>query len=615
MIKNIIKLPRSSKQIILLLIDSFLLIGVLIASFSLRLGNWFLPSGDLLILILVAPLLAIPIFIRLDLYRTIIRFIGLETLWVITKAVSLYALIWGVLGFLSGIQEIPRSVVLINWLLTILIISSSRMMARWILLETKMQYNQKCKNVVIYGAGAAGRQLLNALIQSAEYNPIALIDDSKDIHRKKINGIQIISPDNLEGLINDKNIEEVLLAIPSISRNRRREIVDFLKSFHVVVRSLPSVSEIAQGKIKIDDLLKIDIADLLGRDQVMPNEKLLSVKITNKVVMVTGAGGSIGSELSRQILDLSPKKIILFEISESSLYLIEQELTSNLISNIEIIPVIGSISDKLRISNILNLYKVETIYHAAAYKHVPLVESNPSQGVLNNALGTLIIAEAAIASNVQTFVLISTDKAVRPTSTMGVAKRVAELVLQALSKKHHNTCFTMVRFGNVLDSSGSVIPLFKKQIEKGGPITVTDINMVRFFMTIPEAVELVIQSGAMAQGGDVFVLDMGEPVSINDLAIKMIQLSGLKVRDHNNPDGDIEISYTGVRPGEKLYEELLVGDNVIKTENRLIMRANEIMIEWKLLEPMLDELKEVSITGEKDLIQKSLKKIVPEYNY
>jgi len=584
-------------------------------SFSLRLGNWYLPSGDLLILILVAPLLAIPIFIRLDLYRTIIRFLGLETLWVITKAVSLYALIWGVLVFLSGIQEIPRSVVLINWLLTILIISSSRMIARWILLETKVQHNQKCKNVVIYGAGAAGRQLLNALIQSTEYNPIALIDDSKDIHRKKINGIQIISPDSLEGLINDKNIEEVLLAIPSISRKRRREIIDFLKSFNLVVRSLPSVSEIAQGKIKIGDLLTIDIADLLGRDEVMPNEMLLSVKITNKVVMVTGAGGSIGSELSRQILDLSPKKIILFEISESALYLIEQELTSNLTSNTEIIPIIGSISDKLRISNILNLYKVETIYHAAAYKHVPLVEFNPSQGVLNNALGTLIIAEAAIASNVQTFVLISTDKAVRPTSTMGVAKRVAELVLQALSKKHHNTCFTMVRFGNVLDSSGSVIPLFKKQIEKGGPVTVTDINMVRFFMTIPEAVELVIQSGAMAQGGDVFVLDMGEPVSINDLAIKMIQLSGLKVRDHNNPDGDIEISYTGVRPGEKLYEELLVGDNVIKTENRLIMRANEIMIEWRLLEPMLDELKEVSIIGEKDLIQKSLKKIVPEYNY
>ena len=584
-------------------------------SFSLRLGNWYLPSGDLLILILVAPLLAIPIFIRLDLYRTIIRFLGLETLWVITKAVSLYALIWGVLVFLSGIQEIPRSVVLINWLLTILIISSSRMIARWILLETKVQYNQKCKNVVIYGAGVAGRQLLNALIQSTEYNPIALIDDSKDIHRKKINGIQIISPDSLEGLINDKNIEEVLLAIPSISRKRRREIIDFLKSFNLVVRSLPSVSEIAQGKIKIGDLLTIDIADLLGRDEVMPNEMLLSVKITNKVVMVTGAGGSIGSELSRQILDLSPKKIILFEISESALYLIEQELTSNLTSNTEIIPIIGSISDKLRISNILNLYKVETIYHAAAYKHVPLVEFNPSQGVLNNALGTLIIAEAAIASNVQTFVLISTDKAVRPTSTMGVAKRVAELVLQALSKKHHNTCFTMVRFGNVLDSSGSVIPLFKKQIEKGGPVTVTDINMVRFFMTIPEAVELVIQSGAMAQGGDVFVLDMGEPVSINDLAIKMIQLSGLKVRDHNNPDGDIEISYTGVRPGEKLYEELLVGDNVIKTENRLIMRANEIMIEWRLLEPMLDELKEVSIIGEKDLIQKSLKKIVPEYNY
>jgi len=360
--------------------------------------------------------------------------------------------------------------------------------------------------------------------------------------------------------------------------------------------------------------LKIDIRDLLGRKPVEANKKLLSIKIKNKVVMVTGAGGSIGSELSRQILNLKPKKIILFEISESSLYLIEQELINMLTPNIEIISIIGSILDKSRVSNIFDFYKVNTVYHAAAYKHVPLVESNISQGVLNNAFGTLIIAEAAIASNVDTFVLISTDKAVRPTSVMGVAKRVAELVLQALAKKPHNTCFTMVRFGNVLDSSGSVIPLFKKQIKKGGPVTVTDKKMVRFFMTIPESVELVIQSGAMAHGGDVFVLDMGEPVSINDLAIKMIQLSGLSVRDQETPEGDIEICYTGIRPGEKLYEELLVGDNVIATENKLIMRSNENMINWEQLEPMLIELKEVSIKDKKALIQESLKKIVPEYN-
>jgi FlaA1/EpsC-like NDP-sugar epimerase len=614
LIKNLIDLPRSSKQIILLLIDTIILIAVLLASFSLRLGYWFLPSIDLLLLILCSPFIAIPIFIQLGLYRTIIRYIGLDALWVITKAASLYALIWGALCFMSGIQGIPRSVILINWLLTILVISNSRMVARWLLLDFNIKNNSQSKNVVIYGAGAAGRQLLNALSQSSEYNPIALIDDSADMYRKKINGIHVISPNNLERLINHKNIDEVLLAMPSISRIRRREIIDFLEPFPFIVRSLPSVTDIAQGKIKIDDLLKIDIRDLLGREQVQPNEKLLEIKITDKIVMVTGAGGSIGSELSRQILHLKPKKLILFEISESSLYLIEQELLNLFIDNLEIIPIIGSTSDKLRVENILNYYKVQTIYHAAAYKHVPLVEFNPSQGVLNNSIGTLVLAEAAIISNVETFVLISTDKAVRPTSTMGVAKRVSELVLQALAKKSHNTCFTMVRFGNVLDSSGSVIPLFKKQIEAGGPITVTDVNMVRFFMTITEAVELVIQAGAMAHGGDIFVLDMGEPISINDLAIRMIQLSGLRVRDKSSPDGDIEITYTGIRPGEKLYEELLVGENVTETENELIMRATEKMIEWDLLKPLLDELQDAAIIGKKDLIRKSFKKIVPEYN-
>ena len=614
MIKNLIDLPRSSKQIILLLIDTIILIAVLLASFSLRLGYWFLPSIDLLLLILCSPFIAIPIFIQLGLYRTIIRYIGLDALWVITKAASLYALIWGALCFMSGIQGIPRSVILINWLLTILVISNSRMVARWLLLDFNIKNNSQSKNVVIYGAGAAGRQLLNALSQSSEYNPIALIDDSADMHRKKINGIHVISPNNLERLINHKNIDEVLLAMPSISRIRRREIIDFLEPFPFIVRSLPSVTDIAQGKIKIDDLLKIDIRDLLGREQVQPNEKLLEIKITDKIVMVTGAGGSIGSELSRQILHLKPKKLILFEISESSLYLIEQELLNIFIDNIEIIPIIGSTSDKLRVENILNYYKVQTIYHAAAYKHVPLVEFNPSQGVLNNSIGTLVLAEAAIISNVETFVLISTDKAVRPTSTMGVAKRVSELVLQALAKKSHNTCFTMVRFGNVLDSSGSVIPLFKKQIEAGGPITVTDVNMVRFFMTITEAVELVIQAGAMAEGGEVFLLDMGKPIRIHDLAIKMIQLSGLIVRDENNPKGDIEIKYTGLRPGEKLYEELLIGDNYSLTQNKLIMRSEEKMINWDKLEPVLAKIEKASKNVEIEKIYKLLTQLVPEFN-
>ena len=367
--------------------------------------------------------------------------------------------------------------------------------------------------------------------------------------------------------------------------------------------------------MKIDDLRKIDIKDLLGRELVKPNEKLLKIKITDKVVLVTGAGGSIGSELCRQILSLKPKRLILFEISESSLYQIEQELIKVKPANIEIFPILGSVRDKEIMEYICNYYSVQTIYHAAAYKHVPLVEMNQAEGVLNNALGTLALAEAAIATKVETFVLISTDKAVRPTNTMGATKRVAELVLQAFAKLQHNTCFTMVRFGNVLDSSGSVIPLFKKQIEEGGPVTVTDENIVRYFMTIPEAVELVIQASAMGQGGDVFVLDMGEPVRINDLAIKMIQLSGLQVRDKDNPDGDIEIKFIGLRPGEKLFEELLVGDNTQKTENPLIMRAEEIMIDWKLLKPILDKLRDSSISSNQEEIHALLTKIVPEFKH
>jgi len=404
-----------------------------------------------------------------------------------------------------------------------------------------------------------------------------------------------------------------LLALPSISRKKRNEIIEKLSPFSVHVRSLPSVSELAEGKVKIDDLLEIDIRDLLGRELVQPNKNLLKIKITDKVVLVTGAGGSIGSELCRQILSLKPKQLILFEVSESSLYHLEQELTSTNISNIEIFPVLGSVRDLKRMKDIFSYYAVQTIYHAAAYKHVPLVEYNPSQGILNNAIGTMLAAEAAIAEKVETFVLISTDKAVRPTSTMGAAKRVAELVLQALAQKPNNTCLTMVRFGNVLDSSGSVIPLFKKQIQEGGPITVTDANMVRYFMTIPEAVELVIQAGAMSEGGDVFVLDMGKPLKIYDLALNMIQLSGLQVLDDNNPDGDIEIKFTGLRPGEKLYEELLVGDNTTETENKLIMRAHETMIDWDDLKPMLNELEEASINAEHKKIRKLLKQIVPQF--
>jgi len=447
---------------------------------------------------------------------------------------------------------------------------------------------------------------------------VAFIDDASEIYHQSINGLVVYCQDDISDLIKKYNIKEVLLAIPTLTRIRRLEIINVLEPFALVVRSLPSVSELAQGKVRVNDLLEIDLRDLLGRDTVKPNSQLLKINISKKVVLVTGAGGSIGSELCRQIISLKPKKLVLYDISESSLYQIEQELLNIGVANVEILPIIGSVADKERMEYICNYYVVKTIYHAAAYKHVPLVEFNQSQGVLNNSIGTMIAAKAAISSNVETFVLISTDKAVRPTNIMGASKRVAELILQALDREHHDICFTMVRFGNVLDSSGSVIPLFKKQIEAGGPITVTHSDVVRYFMTIPEAVELVIQAGAMSKGGEVFVLDMGEPIRIYDLAVKMIQLSGLVLLDKDNPKGDIEIQYTGLRPGEKLYEELLVDGKFSPTEHKLILRTEEEMIDWVQLEPMLTKIEEAATTidtcSNNEKIYKSLRQIVPQFN-
>ena len=611
---KLIELNRTTKRLLMMIADSVLIVFVLLSSFSIRLGYWFWPKEELLWIFFVAPVISIPVFINFKLYRSVVRYIGIQALASIAQAVTLYAVIWGLFGYMATIEGIPRSVILINWMLSLLVIGGSRIIARWVFFDERFFSNRKKSNVIIYGAGSAGRQLSHALQLSTEYRHVAYIDAKVELNGTYINNIPIFSSEKIQSLVQKYNITEILLALPSISRKKQNEIIEKLTPFSVHVRVLPSVSDLAEGKVKIEDLLEIDIEDLLGREPVKSNEKLLKIKITEKVVLITGAGGSIGSELCRQIIFLKPKKLILFENSEPSLYQIEQELLNIDLPNIEIIPVLGSVRNLKRMKNIFNHYKVQTVYHAAAYKHVPLVEYNQSQGVLNNSIGTRLAAEAAIAENVETFVLISTDKAVRPTSTMGVTKRIAELVLQALAKQPHNTCLTMVRFGNVLDSSGSVIPLFNKQIKKGGPITVTDVNMVRYFMTISEAVELVIQAGAMGKGGDVFVLDMGQPVKINDLAVKMIQLSGLQVLDNNNPDGDIEIMYTGIRPGEKLFEELLVGNNVTETDNKLIMRAHEEMIDWENLMPILNELNEASLNAEMVRIQELFIQLVPEYN-
>ena len=618
MLKKLVNLSRFKKQLILILTDFVVLVTVLLGSFSIRYGYWYFPENNFIFsLIFVAPAIGCAIFLSLGLYRSVTRYVGFNALWSITKGITLYALIWGVIAFLGGVEGIPRSIVLLNWALSILAIGGLRLVARWLFTSgVTFKYNKKLgikKRVLIYGAGEAGIQLAAALTRSQEYTPLGFIDDSKELQTAEIWGLVVYSPDNIGKVIAKLRIDEILIAMPAVSRARRFNIVTLLESYSVQVRMLPSVSDLAGGKVSVDDLRKVHIEDLLGRDKVAANQNLLTKNIKDKIVLVTGAGGSIGSELCRQILNLKPKELILFEMNELALYKIDKELLSHNKSKIKIHPVLGNVNNSKRLDKVFKYFNVDTVYHTAAYKHVPIVEFNNAEGVDNNIFGTLSCAQAAIKHKIKTFVLISTDKAVRPTNTMGATKRTGELILQALAKTQTITKFTMVRFGNVLDSSGSVIPLFKEQINNGGPLTVTDRNVIRYFMTISEAVELVIQAGAMGTGGDVFILDMGEPVFIDDLAKKMIKLSGLELRDELNPNGDIEIKYIGLRPGEKLYEELLVGDDCTKTNNPLIMRAEEEMILWEDLKPLLDSLKKEVIDCDQEKIRMILAELVPGF--
>lgn len=603
-----ISLPRPKKAFILISADIFFAMFALWAAFSLRLGELYIPKGDIGYLFAAAPIIALPIFVRMGLYRAIIRYIEIRALWTIIQATTLYALVFAFVLYESAVIGVPRTVLPLNWLIMMLLVGSSRFFARWWLGELYLNLarghgikTHSKKNVVIYGAGSAGVQLASALGYGREFRPVAFIDDDVLLHKQKVNGLRIYPLSSLGYVIERHQVSDVLLAMPSASRARKSEIIRLLEPFAVHVMSMPGMSDIAQGKVTVDELQEVDITDLLGRDAVPPDQSLLHANITGKVVMATGAGGSIGSELCRQIIQLQPNSLILFELSEFALYAIEKELLHLLhkIKNaekIKLIPVLGSVANGGRIEKVCKAFRVQTIYHAAAYKHVPMVEKNPGEAIWNNVFGTLRTAQAAIKADVETFVLISTDKAVRPTNTMGATKRFAELILQALSLNTVNnpTRFTMVRFGNVLGSSGSVVPLFKEQIARGGPVTVTDERIIRYFMTIPEASQLVIQAGAMGQGGDVFVLDMGEPIRIVDLAKRMIHLSGLEIKDTKHPDGDIEISYTGLRPGEKLYEELLIGDNVSKTDHARILRAQEHVIPWIELEKMLAALEQAT---------------------
>ena len=584
---RVLNLNRLFKNIITAIVDYIILVSSLWLSLYL-VNQSYLYSKELLLSFFM-PFIAILIFFKFDLYRSVIRFISFRAFWEIVKAVSLFIVILGLAIFITPFFDFLSYGVLINyWALTLLFICGIRMSASWIL----SNQISPSSRVLIYGAGSAGLQLATALKFSKEMKPVAFLDEDISFQKSFVNGLEVFSPSELTNVIEKKQVQEVLIAIPSAGRSVLKRILKDIEKYPIKVRVLPGVAELALGKVSVSELKEVEIEDLLGREVALPNQTLLEQNIKNKVVMVTGAGGSIGSELCRQIIKHQPSSLILFEVSEYSIYSIEKELR-DLNRSIPVIPLLGNVADKTRVIDICQTFKVNTIYHAAAYKHVPLVEMNPIEGIKNNIFGTLHCVEAAIESHVDTFVLISTDKAVRPTNIMGATKRFSELILQALASKNRNsseqrTLITMVRFGNVLDSAGSVVPLFREQIKNGGPLTITDPEIIRYFMSIPEAAELVIQAGAMSSGGEVFVLDMGEQIKIIDLAKRMIRLSGMEVKDEDHPKGDIEIEITGLRHGEKLYEELLLGNELIPTQHKRIFQAHEEGIPWTKIQSILD---------------------------
>ena len=617
----VLKLPRGVKQAVVVGVDVCLCVIATWLAFYLRLGEFLVAGQELLVPIGLSVGLAIPIFGLWGLYRAIFRHTGLPAVLAIGQAMAVYGLVYVTVVMVFGVEGIPRTVGMIQPLILFFGVSGSRLMARlWLgTLERSHERRRGRPRTLIYGAGSAGRQLAQALAGSVEFDVVGYLDDDDRLHGHVLNGLPIYAPAELTRLRENRQVTDVLLAVPSVSRVRRNEILSAIVEQELRVQTLPSLVDLAEGRIQVSDLKELDIDDLLGRDAVPPNQILLARKVTGKCVLVTGAGGSIGGELCRQILGLGPTSLILVEMSEYALYTVHEELSElqtrfDVGRFVRLIPVLCSVQDTDRVHEVLGTWRPDTVYHAAAYKHVPLVEHNLSEGVKNNVYGTLSVARAAIASGVSDCVLISTDKAVRPTNVMGATKRLAEMTLQALaSEGSTRTCLSMVRFGNVLASSGSVIPKFRGQIREGGPVTVTHPEVNRFFMTIPEAAQLVIQASAVATGGDVFVLDMGQPVKIIDLARRMIRLSGLTVRDGDNPDGDIEIELTGLRPGEKLYEELLIGDNPGPTTHPKILRASEHFLPWGELEPELRVLKQLVDNDDVESGLEMLRRLVVEF--
>ncbi len=602
----LIERPRWFKRTLLILNDFAMLSIALWAAYTLRLSRIYVPeTPEILLLMLAAPVVGVFVFYWRGLYKLVTRFIGPEGTTRIYTAVVIAALVWALVVLMSGIQGQPRSVVVIYALIAAGLIRLSRQWAGAILLKTAPQHTplsfDERKNVIIYGAGPIGIQLMRALNETSNYRPVAFIDSNPSLAGQVVHGVKVVRPEKIGKVISEENITEVLLATPSALRGERRLALKTLEEFPVVVKTLPALEDIASGHVEVSDLRPIDVEDLLGRDPVTPDLELMAAQVRGKVVMITGAGGSIGSEMTRQLLQLKPKTLVLFDVSEAALYEISLEiekLQRRLRSEAEddaseetaVVQVLGTVLDRKLVTRTIEGCGVEVIYHAAAYKHVPILEVNPFTGLQNNTFGTLIVAEAAKELGVERFVLVSSDKAVRPTNVMGASKRLAELVLQALAQESASTIFTMVRFGNVLDSSGSVVRLFRDQIKAGGPVTVTHPDVVRYFMSMPEAAQLVIQAGAMATGGEVFVLEMGTPVKIDDLARTMIRLSGRELSDDDNPDGDIAVEYVGLRQGEKLYEELLIGENTTGTNHPRIFKNSEPILSYEELMAALERL-------------------------
>lgn len=608
-----LRFPRWQKSAIMLVADAVAIPMLLWCAYALRFSSttpvildpWLFPVA------IVITLVALYSF---GFYRSIVRYLGTEAAWAIGLGISAAVMALAALSYMVP-AEIPRSIFLIYWLMGLFYFGASRFMVRRFLFFITSGY-LNAESVAVFGAGAAGAQLVAALQAGRELNPVLAVDDDPGKEGSLLGGVPVVGREALQKAVSDKELSTVLLAMPSLPRNHRMELVNWLEDLGVRVQTVPGVDEIASGRARLVDIQDVDIEDLLGRDPVPPHQDLLSRCITGKSVLVTGAGGSIGSELCRQIIKLGPVRLVLLEQSEVGLYAIDREL-SELIETeggeIELVPLLGSVINRGYVQSMCEEYQVDTLYHAAAYKHVPIVEANPASGVRNNIIGTLSAAKGAEAAGVKHFILISTDKAVRPTNVMGATKRFAEMTLQAIAERGSKTVFSMVRFGNVLGSSGSVVPLFRDQIRQGGPVTVTDPEVIRYFMTIPEAAQLVIQAGAMAKGGEVFVLDMGDPVSILELAHTMVRLMGLTVRDENNPNGDVEITFTGLRPGEKLYEELLIGDCSVATEHEMIMRAHEEMLPAGELANALEAFRHGLDRGDGDGLKALLRSYVHGY--